>query len=303
MTSVTFFITDDTKPTGIPLEGAIVRVFSLDGETFVTQGTTDEDGELVLELEDDTTYWVRFFKVSYEFPTRLTIEVDSSQGNEFDVVGTDLMEHPPSANEFLCRASGYVRSGDWAPEPGIKMTFMLTGKPRIVAGQIMVGGDIITESDETGWIEIELVQGGSYDVIVQGLEDSIIRVQVPEKQACSITELIWPYVQSLEYGSPSLSLAVGSTATISASVTLSSGVQTPFTMDSEDVFVAGMFVLFTVEDEAVCAVTWDEDDNLIVEGIKAGTTTVTAEVKADAEAPRLPEPERDIATLSITVTE
>ena len=191
--STTFAITDDTKPVGTVLEGVTVRVFSENGETFVTQGTTDADGELVLELEDETTYWVRFFKVAFEFPTKRTVYVDSSEApNTFDIEGTDLMEHPPSANEFLCRATGYVRGIDWAPRAGIRMTFMGVDRPNVVADHVIVGGDLVVESDADGWIEVELVQGGSYDVVVQGMDDQVLRVQVPEKQAISITHLIWP---------------------------------------------------------------------------------------------------------------
>lgn len=304
MVSVTFSITDNTKPTGAALEDVTVRVFSEDGETFVTQGTTDEDGELVLELTDETTYWVRFFKVGYQFASKLTVDVDSSESsNTFDVEGTDLLEYPPSTNEYLCRASGYVRGADWAPRAGLRMTFMLTGEPRVVADQVMVSSDLITESDDDGWIEVELVQGGTYDVIVQGMDDEVQRVQVPELQAISITHLIWPYTQTLEYGSSSVTVAVDEEEEVSATVTLSSGVTTPFTMDSGDRYSARSFLKFKVEDEDICGITWDDDDNVVIEGKKAGSTTITATVNEDAEVTRLPEPTRSIAELTVTVTE
>jgi len=305
LVSTTFSITEKALPAGSgqALEDAIVRVFSEDGETFVTQGTTDSDGELVLELEDETTYWVRFFLVGYSFDSLLTIDVDSSESsNTFDVEGTYLLEHPPSANQYLCRATGYVRGADWHPKPGIRMTFSITGEPRVVAGGVMLPQDVIVESDAEGWIEVELVQGGAYDVVVTGMDDEVLRVKVPESQAISITELIWPYVVSYEFGESSVTLAVDEEVTVSAVMTLSSGVTTPFELDNDDRFVAGSWLDFEESTEGIVEITFDDDDNMVLTGQTAGTTTITPSVKDNVEASRLPTPTRSLGTLSVTVT-
>jgi hypothetical protein len=152
MVPITFSVADDTIPTGAALEDVVVRVYSEDGTLFVTEGQTDEDGELVLDLEDATTYWVRFFKIGYRFESQRTIDVDSSaSSNTFDVGATDLTTFPPSAIPELCRASGYVSGPDLAPRSGIRFTFTMTGVPRIVAGRAIVVEDLIAKSDADGW--------------------------------------------------------------------------------------------------------------------------------------------------------
>jgi len=303
--SVTFSITSKILPayTGDALEGAIVRVFSEDGETFVTQGTTDSDGELVLELEDETTYWVRFFKATYEFPTRLTIDVDSSaSSNTFDVEGTYLMEHPPSANEYLCRISGYVRGADWAPRSGIPITFSLTGKPRVVAGQVMVTTDVIATSDSEGWIEVELVRNGAYDALITGMEDTTVRVLVPDEQSASITDVLFPYALKLEYGTDAVELEVLEEVAVTATVTLSSGVTTPFELDDNDTYTLSQWVTLEVSDKDVIEYVFDEDDNLVITGKGVGVATITATALETLEVSRTPAPTRSLASLTVTVT-
>lgn len=311
MVSTTFVLRREAFPhhSGAVLEGAIVRVFSQDGETFVTQGQTDASGEVVFELSDSTTYWVRFFKPEYAFPTRLLVEVDSSESsNTFDVEGTYLLEHPPSANPYLCRASGYVRGADWSPKAGVGMTFMLTGKPRIVAGQVMVASDVIARSDKEGWIEVELVRNGSYDVLVPDLGDEPpIRVQVPDRESVSITELLWPYVAELTYTPSSVEVAVGESVDVRLTATLSSGVTTPFTRDDEGPVLAGYYLRFSNSNADVASAEWhlgdDDQDYLTVEGRLPGTTRISAEVRPDREADREPDPTRSLPDLLITVTE
>jgi hypothetical protein len=306
MVSVTFVITDDAIPAN-ELEGVVVRIFSEDGETFVTQGETDEDGELVLELEDATTYWVRFFKIGYQFKSKLTVDVDSgASSNTFDVEGTDLTILAPSTVPQLCRVGGYTRDAALAPKGGIRITFSLTGKPRVVAGQAIVVQDLIGVSDSDGWLEVELVRSGVYDVVVDGIDDSVYRVVVPDRTSCSLTELIWPYIAELVYSldgeeTTSVGLEVDEELAVVATVILSSGLETPYELDDSTEREAGNFVSLAVEDPDVVEAALD-GNTLTLAGKAAGTTTITAEVIGGVETNRLPEPTRYLATLTVTVT-
>ncbi len=303
--SVTFSVTQKQLPhySGDALENVIVRVFSEDGETFVTQGTTDEDGQLILELADLTTYWVRFFLEEYAFDPRLTIDVDSgASSNEFDVEGQYLAELAPSATNYLCRVQGTVLGAHGAPVSGVRFTFSLTGKPRVVGGRVMVISDVIVESDSDGWVEVELVRNGSYDCVVMGLEDTVYRVQVPDTDACRVTDLIWFYIAELSWDPDEVTLAAGDEEEVSPTVTLSSGTTTPFEMDGDDWFYARSFLDFAIADEGIATYEWNEDDTMTITGVAAGTTTITATVKEDAESKREPSPTRSLASLTITVT-
>lgn len=307
MVAVTFILTAKAFPSysGKALEGAIVRVYSEDGGTFITYGVTDSAGRVTLDLPDSTTYWVRFFQESYAFDSQLTVDADSgASSNTFSVEGEYLLEYPPSANAYLCRASGYVRGADWAPRAGVRFTFMMTGRPRVVAGQVMVVSDVWVQSDPTGWVEVELVRGGSYDVLVTDMDDELpLRVQVPDAGSVSLTELIWPYVASLEYDVTSLTMSVGDEQTVTPTVTLSSGVTTPYEMDNDDWFYGRSLLEFSSTDAEVAELRWAPDsDSFTVIAKAEGSTTLTAAVREDREAVRFPEPTRNLASLTITVT-
>jgi len=307
MVSCTFVVADDAVPTNA-LQDVVVRVFSEDGATFVTQGTTDEDGELVLELEDATTYWVRFFKIGYQFESKLLVDADSgASSNVFDVEAVDLVTLPPSTVPCLCRASGYVRGADYAPRAGIRITFSLTGKPRVVAGEVLVVQDVITVSDAHGWVEVELVRDGVYDCVVDGIDDAVYRVIVPDRTSVRLTELVWPYVAALSYSEggedvDALELAVDGSITLDATVTLSSGVTTPYELDDGATRSAGDFVTLTVSDPAVASAMLS-GDVLTVVGHLPGTAVVTAAVAENVETCRIPEPTRTFSTLTIVVSE
>lgn len=305
MVSVTLVVADDQIPANA-LEDVVVRVFSEDGLTFVTQGLTDADGELVLEL-DEATYWARFFKLGYQFESRLTVEVDAgASSNTFDVEAVDLTILPPSTVPSLCKASGYVRGPDLAPKAGIRLVFSLTGKPRIVAGQVMVVQDLITVSDEDGWVEVELVRGGVYDCVVDGMDDSVFRVVVPDRTSVALTELVWPYIASLTYSIDDVTVdevevAAGESTTVTATTQLSSGVTTPYELDDGTTRSTASWIHLDIADPTVASFTLS-DDVLTITGIAAGTTEITAEVVPDIETERIPVPTRSLATLTVTVT-
>lgn len=303
---VTFVVVDDTLPIGAPLEDVLVRVYSEDGSTFITEGMTDSDGELVLILDDMTTFWVRLFKPQYAFDSKLLITTDSTaSSNTFDVVGRDLVEHPPSAVPYLCRASGYVVNSGGQPTQGAIFEFNATDLPKVANGQGIITSKIIVRSEEDGYVEVELVRGGAYDVIVTAGEDAVVRTKVPEKQAVDITDLVWPYVAGVSFDPTGpLTIAVDDTVEVLPSVLLSSGVTTPFEMDEDEDFRFGRYIRLSVEDESVVRISqWKESsDTLVLVGKAPGTTKITASLRDGVEAKRLPVPTRAFQELTITVT-
>ncbi len=308
MVTVTLTVTDDAVSPS-PVEDVVVRVFSEDGAVFVTQAQTDDDGEVVLELEDATTYWVRFFKIGYQFDSQLTIDVDSSaSSNAFDVEAVDLTTLSPSTVPSLCKVQGVLAGGDLHPRSGISLTFSLTGKPRVVAGVGMVLQDLIASTDEDGWLEVELVRDGIYDCVITGQDDTVYRVVVPDRTSASLTEVLWPYVAELVYQMydedvDSVEVAVGESIEVETWVRLSSGVHTPFKYDGDSEWRdIGEYVALTYSDDAVAEVTLSEGV-LTITGVAAGVDVITAEVREGVEVERLPEPARTLPSLTITVVE
>jgi hypothetical protein len=307
MVPVTLLITDDSIAQNA-VEDVVVRFYSEDGATFVTQAQTDAEGELALDLEDATTYWVRFFKIGYQFESKLTIDVDSgAASNTFDVEAVDLTVLPPSTVPILCRVGGYVAGGDLTPRPGITFTFVLTGSPRVASGRVMVLQDLIAVTDADGWLEVELVRGATYDCTIEGQDDCVYRVKVPDRTSINVTELIWPYLTELVYQQygvdvTSVTVAAGATVDIDVFVRFSSGVVTPFKYDGDATWRdVDAYVSLLMEDDGIATRTVAAGV-MSITGVAAGATDLTATLRPGLEAERLPEPTRTLPTLTINVT-
>jgi hypothetical protein len=305
LTPITLVVKDGAIPFGQPVEGVIIRFYNESGDTFVTEGTTDENGELTLDLEDLTTYWVRFFKVEWKFSTKLRIGVDSgASSNIFDVVGTYLVEHPPSSVPELCRASGYVVGAHGAPVSAAYMIFEATELPDVISGRAMVGSKVQVRSDKWGRIEVELVRGGAYDVTVSGHEDIPLRIVVPDLEACNITDLVFPYVAQFAFDEGiSLAMNVGDEMEIHPRVLLSSGLPTPFARDNKERVRFSNYIEIRESVPGVVDIVLvdDKTDTYMLRAKQPGTTTIAGTLKEDVEALRLPEPIRDFQELVITV--
>ena len=301
--SVTLSVTDDVLPVGNPLEAVVVHVYSEDGITFVTEGDTDENGKVVFLLPDLTNYWVRFFKWEYGFQTRLRIQVDGEA--TYGVVGVDLVARPPSTVPELCRASGTVVNVSGQPCGSAMFRFDATRLPDVVAGRAIVSSSVTVWSDNWGYVEVELVQGGVYDVTVTGHEDTPYRIKVPDTQSVNISDLVWPFVAELVYDVPNpLNISVGDVVEILPSVVLSSGVRTPFELDDDDMRYYSYYIRYDEIDTAG-AVSWSHDwtsDKLTITGELPGTTTFTPVLLDDREARRLPAPAREMQSLIIVVS-
>jgi hypothetical protein len=86
-------------------------------------------------------------------------------------------------------------------------------------------------------------------------------------------------------------------------IVLSSGVETPYELDNDDVVNFGNYVDLKSSDEEILTITREEEtDRLTLVGKSPGTTTLSVTLKPDVEAIRLPAPTRDLQDLVVTVT-
>lgn len=301
MIPVTFVVVDDSIPSGLALEGVLVRVYSEDGTTFITEASTDVDGRLTLDLPDLTTYWVRFFKVGYAFDSRATISVDGALLNSFDVVGRNLSTHLPATSPNLCRASGYLVNGSGVPSANVTMYFMLTGKPRVVSGRAMLPSKIYATTDKRGYFEVELVRNGVYDTWAAGSDDTIYRVVVPDYPSIDITDLLFPEMAVLSLGSSTLSLAVGDVVEVPLTAMLSSRVFVPYTLDNGDtVTLSSLLQVKTTGNSASAGLATSA---LRVTGLVSGSSTVfEVSVQPNVFVTRQPSSVPLTATITVTVT-
>lgn len=300
MIPVTFVVGDDSLPSSLALEGVLVRVYSEDGTTFITEASTDIDGRLTIDLPDLTTYWVRFFKVGYAFNSRSTIAVDGALLNSFDVVARNLTIRVSSTDPNLCRVSGYLLNGSGVPTPNVTMYFMLTGKPRVVGGRAMLPSKVYATTDKNGFLSVELVRNGVYDVWAAGTDDTVYRAAVPDYANVDITDLLFPMVVTLSIEVPSIVVTKGNSASVVVLAELSSRVAIPYQLDSGDSVSLNSVLSVTVSNASVTASL--KDNTLVVTGQAVGTAEVTLSVRDNIFVLRQPAAETLTAVLAVSVT-
>lgn len=299
MIPVTFVVADDSIPSGVDLEGVLVRVYSEDGTTFITEASTDVDGRLTLDLPDLTTYWVRFFKVGYAFDSRATISVDGGLLNSFDVEARNLTTHPSATDPNLCRVSGYLLNGSGVPTPNVTLYFMLTGKPRVVGGRAMLPSKVYATTDKNGKVSIDLVRNGVYDVWAAGTDDVVYRAVVPDYPNVDITDLLFPIVTTLELEAPSVTVPKGDSVSVGVLAELSSRVDIPYQLDGGDSVSLSSIIAIS---GGAPVTAYFKDDALFIIGQAVGTVTVTLSVRSNIFALRQPAADTLTASIAVTVT-
>lgn len=292
-----------------PLENVIIRVYSQDGSTFITEVETDATGEVTFDLPDMTTYWVRFFKPGYRFPTRAQIQVNSSlPNNEFDIEATDLSDPVPSPYSGLCKVTGFVVDPAGTPAPGVSMRFEMTqeGNPRVYHGSPIIPQTVFVRSQDDGSVDFDLIQGGLYEVTYEGVVGYDYggftrEIVVPGAQAIGLADLIWPYIVYATFSTTTLSLSPGDVESVPFSVLLSSLVEFPITLveSSVDIF---SFVQVK-NDGGGSHIRWDGSTReFVVTAGPSGSTTVFSIVPIPgATAVRVPAPTSTLGTLTVTV--
>lgn len=300
MTAATFYAWDSQDPTtATPVPNVQVRLYSSDGATFITYGTTDDDGEFTTDVPD-ATYWVRFFKTGFSFDSKLSVEVDGSAANNtFYVQAENLEQLPPSAATNLCRVSGYAVDAGGQPRKGATFQFMLTEWRHIVGNRPITAAKVIARSDRYGHVEVELIQGAFYDVVVEGMDDKVFLTQVPETQACNLTELIWPYPARVDLSATAASLAVDAEEEITATLVLSSGVTMPLP-DDAPTGISGFTLVAASSDEDVATVVL-QDNTLTITGVSSGSAIISFSATGSYYE-RTPEVSVSFDGISVTVT-
>lgn len=236
MTSATFYAVDNSRNAN-SLESVVIRVFSSDGSSFITQGTTDSTGALVLELPD-ATYWVRFYKKGFSFASKMLVIVDGNEVNEWIVEGSDLTELPPSRADGICRVSGFVIDAQGAPSPAPILTFMVTQDKRIMGRNIIGTEKTVCQPDSSGYVEIELIQGLKYHVYTSATAEDVVTVVVPKTQSCNITDLLYPIGKAFSLVPSSVTVTVNVPIVIEVDLRASSSVSlADLDLQPHDLFV------------------------------------------------------------------
>ena len=307
MVAVTLAVLDG-QLTKQPLTDVRVRVYSEDGTVFVTEGDTDESGEVSFLLDDLTYHWVRFFRPGWRFPTKARVFVDETNGaTAFEVYGHDLVEMPTSTDVTLCRVSGIVVNPAGIPVDGAYFRFLALGYPRVLGDRPVVPTRVEVRSSQGGYVEVDLIRGGVYEVACEGmggpyLDDFSRQVLVPDVLSAKLADVIWPYVREVSFSTNSLALVVGETAEVDITVLLSSGLETPFTIIDE-VHLFGRYVRLAKSLEGIVELEYIPGTSTIrVSGASTGEVTISPTPIASVVAPRVPVPDATLGELVVTVT-
>ena len=278
---VDFFITDST-PQASPVEGVLVKVYNQSGDLFFTQGTTDALGKVSFLL-DTLTYSARFYKFQVGFIQPQVFEILAPPAtNQFNAKA-DLLVPPIALDPRYCRASGFFRNVNGSPQLGVDLHFEGKFAPILVDGAATVDTKDIIRTDADGYAQIDLVRGGEYLVVFQGLEDCPRSIKVPDLSSCSLPNLLFPIVNSVSFSPVGpFALTIGTTLDVVPTVADSAGVVLEPATGNLD-------VAWSVEDESI-AVVAVAGDKLTLRGVATGTTNLLAERKNQSivSIPNLP---------------
>lgn len=259
------------KVSKTPVSGVLVRVLSEDGATVYTEGTTDAEGHVGYLLWTQR-YTLRFYKYQVRFQQPLVVDVmegpyGASMQNEFSAYA-EIMTPPVANDSHLCRASGYFRDITGAPHKYVDIFFIGEFGPILLDGSAVLSERRAIKTDDRGYACVDLIRCANYAATVEGYEDQVRRISVPDSPSVSLPALLFPTVASVSFDAPSpWTLSVGSEVSIKPTVLTSSKIPT----EGPDC----INVVWSVEDPTIASLTLLQD-SVVIRGLRPGTTKLLA---------------------------
>lgn len=282
----------DTTVMENPVAGVNVRVLSEDGTSVITQATTDSTGLASFDLPDSTTYQLRMyaFQVGFINPQLIVVE-PAPATNEFQV-SAQLLAPPVPLDARLCTAYGYFRDVTGAPQANLEAHFIAKFDPVWLDGAAVLSERVIARSDQNGYMQLNLIRNGHFDVTIQGEEDVVRHIKVPDAPNVSLPDLIFPIVNLVELVPPG-------PYTVAAGAKLSVGI-TVYASDGENLGVGCGNIRFQSSDPSI--LSWDiSNAGLVLVGMAPGTATLTI-TRTDRSIVHIPDAGIANGVLSVTVT-
>jgi len=267
---VDIYVTDTV--TMLPMEGMLVRIYSEDGKTFYTEGITDPDGKVGFMLYT-RAYSMRFFKfqVSVQQP-QVFIVLEGDNGapvlNEFQVSATSL-DRPTAKDPRLCRASGFFRDITGAPHRNLDIIFIGDFAPILLDNAGVLSERRMIRTDKCGYACIDLIRCAKYSVTIEGLEDKLRHVRVPDAPSANLPDLLFETVQSVSYAEAlPYQSSVGGTLSLTPTTLTSTGIPITDPTDQN--------ILWSLSDPTVATLRITAEA-LEISGVRVGTVELRAE--------------------------
>lgn len=286
----------DTTPAKTPVAGVVVKVFSEDGKIVYGMQQTDADGKASFLLPSEFPYQVRFYKFGYAFDQPQLLEVLDApvlpQTNIFEAAATNIT--PPVPNDVrLCTAFGYFRDVTGAPSANVEIHFIAKFNPVWLEGAGVVKERVIVRTDAKGYVQLNLIRNGQYDCTIQGEEDIVRHIDVPDAPNVNLPDLIFPVVERVITvpPGPAYTLAVGEELSLEMHV---------MTSDKNDLGKGTNDTFYRVSPPDIVTF-WFDQTHMILKGLVPGTAQITIE-RADKSIVRIPDPGVLGQPLVVTVT-
>jgi hypothetical protein len=260
-----------TRDTQQPVSGVLVRVFSPDGSVIFTESETDEAGHVGFTLWSQT-YSLRFYRFQARFRQPQVIVVSEGVGgtpaqNQFNVYA-EMMALPIANDPYLCRASGTFRDITGAPHRNLTIIFIGEFAPILLQGSGVLSERRAIRTDDKGFACVDLIRCARYAATVEGYEDHVRKICVPDAPSVSLPALLFSMVDSVYFDPPSpWTLSVGSTLSLTPTVFTNSQIPT--------LGPDGANVIWKAADPTVVSVTLLKR-SLVLRGLKVGNTQLLA---------------------------
>lgn len=290
------FYVKDTTPAKNPVPGVVIKVMSPNGVVVYGQQTTDAGGKASFLLpSENPQYQARFFKFGTTFRQPQLFSVLEAPvpplSNIFDAEATTLT--PPTSNDNrLCVAYGYFRDVTGAPQANVEIHFIAKFQPVWLEGAAVVKERVIVRTDDKGYVQLNLIRNGQYDCTVQGEEDVLRQIDVPDLPNVNIADLIFPVIERVTTVPPApLTMAKGSEVELELHIMAS---------DGNDLGTARgeVYIRSTDPNKVTFFLT---PTGLRLQALEEGTASITFE-RADKSIVRIPDPGVLGQPIIVTVT-
>lgn len=267
-------------PGSSPLDGVVVSLHPNGGGATIAAGTTGANGNapgtVFLGALNAGTYEVHVTPplgaAIVQEGNLHTITVDAVNASQvFDVL-VDVSGLPAASDDNFCRCSGTFMDSYGKPVSDLSIHFYENTVPELAyyPGTNTVNAIIpkpqVIRTDSSGYAVVDLLQGATYQVYMEGFENLSRAIDVPALSASSLPDVIFPVVDGVEYtynnallpvNAPVLSIGVGQQAVLSLETVHRSGLR-----------VDGLVAVSLTSD--------DVDEAIIQTDIDSNTLTVTA---------------------------
>lgn len=293
LSSVDVYVHDDATLSP-PVAGVVVRVFDSTGTTFITQGTTDADGHVGFSLDAPGTYQVRLFKEGFSIQQPQLLTVLDQLPNNFAAIG-HVYKPPEAVHPRLCCCSGVFKNPDNSAAVHHLIHIIPKFDPILFEGSAMLTELLKQMTDESGYAQFNLVRNGQYQVTVEGFEDEVRIITVPDAPSVNLPDLLFPVVDLITFapaGPYSILVGAQNDVAVIPTVHTSDGRVLPGTATGD--------VQWSSSDPAVLAVLVS-GSSLVLRGMSPGLARLQA-VRADSSIIRIPNTPIQGVPVDVTVS-